>query len=238
MARNEYKFILNIAQYEYLRARFNMLFTPDSHDRGQFRGYPIMSAYYDTSDLKFFYQKINGEFYHTKIRLRIYGPSLLEPGKGFIEAKLKSNDLQNKIRIAIPYRRKLLDPKSWYYIEDKQMDELLSYCQDLYHVCNVYYERLAYEWKSPSNVRVRLNFDSNILALPKNQLCVVNDSLSHQRVIAEDQVILEVKVDGVELPDLIKRELKAADVSLERFSKYAESLIRINDSFDTYEIVL
>ena len=74
------------------------LFKNDSYSKEKHRAYPVLSAYFDTSNLDYFYQKINGEFDHTKIRLRTYDRKFTHGTKVFLEAKkLTPKTLENSL---------------------------------------------------------------------------------------------------------------------------------------------
>jgi len=236
MNRIETKFLLDFAQYQYLRERCQMLFQSDGHTK-QANSYPIISAYFDTPDLKFFYQKINGEFYHTKIRLRCYGNKFQSESNCFLEVKAKANENQTKIRIPIVYDRKMLDPANWVDIKNDQIDQILVNESNLIHVTNAYYEREAYEWHSLEEGRVRVNFDFNFAALPKSQFHATRDAVDANRLLPQDKIICEIKTPTLKIPELLQKELKAIGAEQRRISKYAEAIMSINDRLNLNEAI-
>ncbi|MFZ2526846.1 MAG: polyphosphate polymerase domain-containing protein [Rhodococcus sp. (in: high G+C Gram-positive bacteria)] len=68
-------------------------------------GYPVTSLYYDTADLRFYWEKIEGLKFRRKLRMRLYG----DPGDCTddtsvqIEIKQRVNRVTQKRRIALPY---------------------------------------------------------------------------------------------------------------------------------------
>lgn len=68
-------------------------------------GYPVTSLYYDTPDLRFYWEKIEGLKFRRKLRMRLYG----EPAECTdqtpvqIEIKQRVNRVTQKRRIALPY---------------------------------------------------------------------------------------------------------------------------------------
>lgn len=237
MPRNEIKYLLDLNQYHWFRDRCKLLFSNDTHNQ-EGDSYPVLSAYFDTHDLKFLNQKINGEFDHNKIRLRVYANSLLESSFGFIEAKNKKNQEQNKIRIPINYHPKLLSHEEWVHIPHKGIDEILSLGCNIYHALNIYYEREAYEWSYGVEGPVRINFDKNLTVLPKSQLFVNYDILETYRIIPEDQVILEVKTPSGRIPDFIRKDLRSLGLEQQRISKYAEGFHALSTKMKGYEVQL
>lgn len=68
-------------------------------------GYPVTSLYYDTPDLLFYWEKIEGLKFRRKVRLRLYGePSdCVDDTPVQIEIKQRVNRVTQKRRIALPY---------------------------------------------------------------------------------------------------------------------------------------
>ena len=222
--RTEYKFLLSTSGYERLRERCRFMFNPDPH--GQSEGaYPVFSAYYDRADLHYLYQKINGEFDHIKVRLRVYSPDLERGQKAFLEAKIKENSSQNKIRIPLDYHPGLLNPGTWYSLQSPEMDKMLRHCHDLYHVCNVYYERQAWHFRPTAALDIRINFDTNLAVLPPTQMRINPTALEAWRVMPADNIICEIKVPGTSIPRFLRKELRLVGADQVRISKYAEGML-------------
>lgn len=68
-------------------------------------GYPVTSLYYDTADLRFYWEKIEGLKFRRKLRMRLYGaPSECTDATPVqIEIKQRVNRVTQKRRIALPY---------------------------------------------------------------------------------------------------------------------------------------
>ncbi|MBD8053967.1 polyphosphate polymerase domain-containing protein [Rhodococcus ruber] len=68
-------------------------------------GYPVTSLYYDTPDLRFYWEKIEGLRFRRKLRMRLYGnPSeCTHDTPVHIEIKQRVNRVTQKRRIAMPY---------------------------------------------------------------------------------------------------------------------------------------
>jgi len=100
-------------------------------------------------------------------------------------------------------------------------------------VCHVYFEREAYtkfEYSSGGEVsdRLRLTFDSNVTALfPYENQCT--DELMLRRNVLEDEwgeksILLEVKHDSEDFPEIIHDELQTIGTQRSSFSKYGQSM--------------
>lgn len=68
-------------------------------------GYPVTSLYYDTPDLRFYWEKIEGLKFRRKLRLRLYGQpaDCTDETSVQIEIKQRVNRVTQKRRIALPY---------------------------------------------------------------------------------------------------------------------------------------
>ncbi|MDI9914487.1 polyphosphate polymerase domain-containing protein [Rhodococcus sp. IEGM 1379] len=68
-------------------------------------GYPVTSLYYDTPDLLFYWEKIEGLKFRRKVRLRLYGEpaDCNDDTPVQIEIKQRVNRVTQKRRIALPY---------------------------------------------------------------------------------------------------------------------------------------
>lgn len=113
--------------------------------------YPIgklNTLYYDTFDLKFYREKINGDYLKTKVRLRWYDEiDNTPPKKVFLEIKMRDGSARKKVRKILPidsithkrpafedvFFRKLIDEFS------KDFHDKIPF--DLFPVINIKYER-------------------------------------------------------------------------------------------------
>ncbi|MFC9790854.1 polyphosphate polymerase domain-containing protein [Rhodococcus sp. NPDC127528] len=68
-------------------------------------GYPVTSLYYDTSDLRFYWEKIEGLKFRRKLRVRLYGQpaECTDDTEVQIEIKQRVNRVTQKRRIALTY---------------------------------------------------------------------------------------------------------------------------------------
>ena len=68
-------------------------------------GYPVTSLYYDTADLRFYWEKIEGLKFRRKVRMRLYGDpaECTDDTSVQVEIKQRVNRVTQKRRIALPY---------------------------------------------------------------------------------------------------------------------------------------
>ena len=157
-ARYEIKYLLSFQEYELLKKTISLILHKDEHMKNA-EHYPVLSLYYDTLENEYYFQKVNGENQHIKIRMRAYNQDLLKSNTLFMEKKVKIGDKQNKIRKIIETRN-ISDPMFWQNNEYLEFTNDIT-LQDLYPACFVYYEREAYQ-SEIENKKIRITFDKNI----------------------------------------------------------------------------
>lgn len=111
--RYEIKYLLDELKVPELRAEIAARMDSDPHS--PHGGYPVTSLYYDTPDLRFYWEKIEGLRFRRKLRMRVYGhPSACtDDTEVQVEIKQRVNRVTQKRRIALPYRtaRQWLDER-------------------------------------------------------------------------------------------------------------------------------
>lgn len=233
MSRVESKFLLNLGQYEYLKHRFEFLFPRDSFTtQGK---YPVFSQYLDTQELRFFYDKIDGEFDHTKIRIRKYSRNLRSKGPVFLEAKLKEGSDQRKIRLMHEDASfEHFQVINWKHLPPEEMKYFLevSAWGPLTPTVNVFYDREPFEITFEDTLRLRLNFDTNILALFPGETQVQDAHFHERSLLAPQTVLLEIKMSYDEFPRFLQDEMRAIGAERTEFSKYCSSLLYLESLLD------
>jgi len=100
MNRYEVKYFVATARVPELAAEWSGYTRRDPHSEGA-RGYPIYSVYWDTDDLRFFWEKVEGVKYRRKLRFRRYGSS----DEVFVEVKQREDRTLHKRRLRWPAER-------------------------------------------------------------------------------------------------------------------------------------
>lgn len=105
--RFEIKYLIPQQQVGTLRDEFHARMDGDAH--APHGGYAVTSVYYDTADLRFYWEKIEGLKFRRKLRIRRYGPpqALTDDASVFVEVKQRLNRVTQKRRMALPYRHAL-----------------------------------------------------------------------------------------------------------------------------------
>jgi hypothetical protein len=102
--RYEIKYLMAEQRIFELRDRLARRMTVDANTGGEPER--ISSLYYDTRDLRFYWEKIEGIKFRRKLRIRVYGEpdSIDDDSQAFVEIKQRTNRVTQKRRVALPYR--------------------------------------------------------------------------------------------------------------------------------------
>lgn len=222
--RIEKKLTITPEVYQELSLFFSFLFQRDKNTPNDQKHYDVLSLYYESEDDSFFYEKMDGDFEHNKIRLRSYSKSF--EGKFFLEHKYKKGDHLIKIKSSLLNVNDTNPAASYSNITDLKTREYFQYLfqkKDLRPKTFVYYKREAYE-SSLDEQNIRVNFDYDLKFTPFNGSFLFNQN----SLIRSNSIILEIKSDKYELPSIIKEKLRSLNLNWNSFSKYAEARININ----------
>jgi SPX domain protein involved in polyphosphate accumulation len=156
---------------------------------------PVLSQYYDSPNLTFYTEKLDGIHYRNKVRLRTYGYRF-QPGQAsFLEIKCKVWNCILKTRQKISgFQESDMDPANWRFDSEENQSAFLHLLERyrLRPSAQIFYLREAYQGVVEADVRV--TFDSLLTALfPGEQL--TGDVLlgASRRLISDSLTILEVK---------------------------------------------
>ena len=217
--RHELKYIISKLDYEVISRRLNHLLLKDEYSLG--KPYTITSLYYDDINNSALQQKVNGDSYRYKYRIRYYNKShnLFK-----LEKKEKIHQLTNKESF-------ILNKDEVSRIINNDYEFLLlkenSLCAEF---CNklrtstlkpkviVEYERLAYIHKVGN---VRITFDMNIKA-SLNNCNVFDDSMLYTKALETGEVVMEIKFNSV-MPSHLRSILQLSNSTQTSMSKYVYS---------------
>jgi hypothetical protein len=136
--------------------------------------YVVRTLYYDTPDLRFYYEKIDGINIRKKIRIRVYD-EYFQNVTGFLEIKRRINNIIAKERIQLPFSEieqmvqfperqtfNLSDTQNGRKVVSKFLYNILR--DDLRPTVLIVYERAPYVGLLDNEER--LTIDSNVHASP------------------------------------------------------------------------
>ena len=193
--RNELKFSLHYSVREMLLARWQRYLVKGSFTNGH-AVTTILSQYYDSPDLTFYHEKLEGIGLRNKVRLRAYDTAFRAGATVFLEIKRRINDRVRKDRYKIPAfdPTRHLDPANWTF-DDPEMERAFLSLNERHRLrasAQTYYQREVYQGAVESDVRV--TFDSNLIGLHPNEKLSTGILRDPSRSLMPDTlVILEVK---------------------------------------------
>ena len=226
--RFELKYILTLQQAEVFKVALQAYMQPDDHglDNGR---YALASLYYDSPDLRCYWEKEFGIRFRRKLRLRLYetGETFTEETPIFVEIKQRVDRVTQKRRIVLPYRdalrlcndRQIPD----YSPEDKPVIEeifVFLWQYNLRPVTIVRYQRQAYVG-SVYDPGLRVTFDT-ALTFQAHPLHL-HEIPQGLPILPINKVVLEIKVNE-RIPSWLTGLIADHNLKLERISKYCRSI--------------
>ena len=107
--RFELKYLITLKQATQFKSALSNFLVPDEH--GNNNGtYELVSLYYDSPDLRCYWEKLDGLKIRRKLRIRLYDNHeiITEETPVFVEIKQRVDRITQKRRIVLPYRDALL----------------------------------------------------------------------------------------------------------------------------------
>lgn len=225
--RYELKYLVRIDQVEGIVRDLESMTRPDAH--GGREGYRVVSLYYDSPGLDFFWAKIEGIKFRRKLRLRIYpGDDIRNVSEGMVEIKQRINRTVQKRRLKLPLEqaeqlcsgsleRDALDPL------DRQVASEVQYMVQAMHLeptCITAYRRRAFIG-GLYDAGLRITFDTDVGC--RIHALKVNLDAENHLFLPPDWSIMEVKANNA-VPDWVTSLLARHNCQLRRVSKYCAGL--------------
>lgn len=219
--RHEIKYTINYLEYMTYHQRLRQVLEEDHSEQGQ--GYDVTSIYFDDIYNTAFLQKVRGDAFRYKYRLRYYNDShehyKLENKEKWHQMTVKSSTLLSDATV-----QKILAGD--YEILDADEDPLV---QDFYSLLKtgtlkpktvIRYHRNAYLHPVGG---LRVTFDTDVrFALFKTGMEV--EDMMFIPAISPDEAIMEIKFNGV-LPCVVEDLIQASKTMSSSSSKYVYSRI-------------
>lgn len=216
--RFEFKYWITNYQKQRLIEYFNNFMNLDPHNDGA-NGYKIQSLYFDSRDLRSYFEKYNGDNYRTKYRIRFYGNDYTNAN---FEIKKKKNIYVSKTRNLVD----LTDPKynesldRAFMSPPPDVESYIAMLQQLNFspVCWVAYQRLALSGKN--NPSLRVTFDNNLSGAMADGLSL--SGVQYQPVRLSNwhtPTILEIKFSQ-HMPTWLRNAIEDFGLMNQPISKY------------------
>ncbi|GAA4461291.1 polyphosphate polymerase domain-containing protein [Phytohabitans houttuyneae] len=192
-------------------------------------GYGVWSVYYDTTRLRFYWEKIEGLRFRRKLRIRHYGDLCVVDDETpvFVEIKQRVNRVTQKRRVQLPYRqaRELCDHRQMIDCGGSGrgfLEEVLGLVAglDLRPIAMTGYRREAFTGRD-AEVGLRVTLDHRVVGRDRDlQLGVAAEN---RFIVPPRLAVLEVKANErvpYWLTDLTARH----NLAVVRMSKYCQSV--------------
>lgn len=227
--RFELKYLLTLQQAETFKSALKVYLLLDEHGNNNGR-YPLASLYYDSPDLRCYWEKVNGVKFRRKLRIRLYetGEPLSEETPVFVEIKQRIDRVTQKRRAVLSYDAALQlcnarKAPALFALDDKVVIEEIHaflWQYNLRAASIVRYDRQALIG-SDYDIGLRVTFDTNLT-------CQVNPLLLHEPpanlpMLPANQVVMEIKVNE-RIPYWLTELVAAHNLKMVRMSKYCRSI--------------
>ncbi|KUI36665.1 vacuolar transporter [Mycobacterium sp. GA-2829] len=192
-------------------------------------GYPVTSLYYDTPDLRFYWEKIEGLRFRRKVRMRLYGaPSACTDDTPVqVEIKQRVNRVTQKRRTELPYATAVqwLDHRREIDCDASQkpfVNEVSTLVEnlDLRPIVTTGYLREAFVGRD-ADLGLRVTIDHRVHGRDRDFHFA--SGAQNRFIIPPKLAIVEVKANE-RVPYWITDLLARVDMSVIRVSKYCQSV--------------
>ncbi len=225
--RYELKYLVPEAQVptvrECLRRRM------DSDEYARHGGYEVISLYYDSTGLRFYWEKIEGLRFRRKLRIRHYGDhtSVTDHTPVFIEVKQRVNRVTQKRRVRMLYHlaRQLCDDREMVPHDAPQrafLEEVLALVveNDLRPIATTGYQREPFVGRD-TDLGLRVTLDHRVRGRDRD-FHLASES-ENRFTIPPHLAVLEVKANE-RVPYWVTDMTAALNLSVVRMSKYCQSV--------------
>lgn len=224
--RFELKYVADRRLVESFRAELPAKLDRDAHGIDGF--YPVWSMYYDTRDLRFYWEKIDGERFRRKLRIRHYGmpDELTDDTSVWVEIKQRVNRVTQKRRVRLPYAQALQlcagQPPGACDEDAAVVEEILFLVGrlQLRPTTVVGYVREAYVGRAEDS-GLRMTIDSRVRGRDRDMDLRVG--AENRFVVQPHLSVVEVKVNE-RVPYWLTEHIARHNLSLRRISKYCQSV--------------
>jgi SPX domain protein involved in polyphosphate accumulation len=225
--RYEIKYLVAESQVPEIREQLARRMDADAYARHG--GYDVISLYYDTAGLRFYWEKIEGLRFRRKLRIRNYGDrsSITEDSPVFVEIKQRVNRVTQKRRVRLPYHlaRQLCDGREMVPHERRQrgfLEEVLELVveNDLRPIATTGYQREPFVGRG-IDLGLRVTLDHRVRGRDRD-LDLGADS-ENRFIVPPHLAIMEIKANE-RVPYWVTDLTAALNLAVVRVSKYCQSV--------------
>jgi hypothetical protein len=192
-------------------------------------GYGVWSVYYDTTQLRFYWEKIEGLRFRRKLRIRHYGDRFAvdDDTPVFVEIKQRVNRVTQKRRVSVPYgqARRLCDERQMIEYGGSGggfLAEVLGLVSglDLRPIAMTGYQREAYVGRD-ADLGLRVTLDHRVRGRDRDFHFAAD--AENRLIIPAALAVLEVKAND-RVPYWLTDLTAQLSLSIVRVSKYCQSV--------------
>jgi SPX domain protein involved in polyphosphate accumulation len=225
--RFELKYLADHALVARLRSEVTARLESDRH--GQGGSYPVWSCYYDTGDLRFYWEKIDGIRFRRKLRIRHYGnpQDLTASTPVWVEIKQRVNRVTQKRRARLAYRDALgvctgREPAEHDESDAPVLEEVLRMTAEyrLRPTAVVGYQREAFHGRDADG-GLRLTIDRRLRGRGEN--LDLSEDGANRLILRPDLAVVEVKVNE-RVPLWLTERVASLNMQVVRISKYCQGV--------------
>lgn len=226
--RYEIKYLLDEANLDDLRERLKSRMLPDAYQSSAGASL-VTSLYYDSKDLRCYWEKIEGLRFRRKLRIRVYGDpeNVTDDTIVFVEIKQRVNRVTQKRRIPLKYSdaRILCDQRLDPENSDAQpefVNEVLNFSQtlDLQPTAITSYHREAFVGVD-ADTGVRVTLDHRVRG--RNRDFYLGAAAENQFIIPPHLAVIELKANE-RVPQWFTDLAAEINLNTVRISKYCQSV--------------
>ncbi len=227
ISRYEIKYYVPVEMADHIKNLIGPFVKLDPYaEKVENNRYLVRSLYYDTPDLDFYYEKVDGLKVRKKLRVRTYND--FHPDNiGFLEIKRRYNNCVVKERTKIPITNidELMKTPVEYVNRFKSSNgKYRSLHRFVYNMTTlnleptllILYDRDAFMDQIDDRARLTIDYNVRMKYAPSHNEIYTNETLAP---VTETQCILELKFDEF-MPKWMRRLVQKVKIRPESISKY------------------
>lgn len=226
--RFELKYLITLHQAERFKSALRSYLVPDAYSNNNGK-YKLTSLYYDSPDLRCYWEKEYGLRFRRKLRIRQYETNepMTEETPVFLEIKQRVDRVTQKRRVVLSYSDALRLCNDRQLPENSSEDhatlnEMYAFIwqYNLRPVSIVRYNRQAFIG-TQYDLGLRVTFDTN-LSFQTHKLHI-HEEPSASPMLSPNLVVMEIKVNE-RIPNWLTGLIADHNLNMVRISKYCRSI--------------
>lgn len=229
-AFNRYEIKYLVDEFDVPRLREELSARMDTDPYSPVGGYPVTSLYYDTADLRFYWEKIEGLKFRRKLRVRYYGApdACTDDTEVQVEIKQRVNRVTQKRRLSLPYgtARRWLDDRETITVEGSRAQAFVNEVTilvgnlDLRPIVTTGYLREAFVGRE-ADLGLRVTIDHRVHGRDRDFHFAAD--VPNRFTVPPKLAVVEIKANE-RIPYWATDLTAHLDMSVIRMSKYCQSV--------------